>query len=179
MKQIFKITTLGILFFFVCTLQLSAQKCKFAYSKTDPISGEMTKGNMLTISVMTYYWKIGFNRIGDSFDLGMFIRISTTAREILQKGDPLILRLANGEIITINSIDEFLPSAQVSGAGTTSARILTEYRGKFYIDAASLQKIADSPPTFIRMNIESKVYEKEITAKDGKKVSQAARCILQ
>jgi hypothetical protein len=109
----------------------------------------------------------------------MFIRCDGNLREIIQKGDPITLKLSNGEIITIKSQDEFLPSAQATSSQGTSRGVLTTYIGKYDIDVASLQKIAENPPTFIRMNIESKVYEKEISAKDGKKVAQAAACILQ
>ena len=137
MKQFSKILSLGILFLFVCTLQLSAQKCKFDYNKTDPITGESTKGNT-------------------------------------QKGDPIVFKLSNGEVITVSALDEFLPTAQATQNG-----IITVYQGKYRIDAATLQKIAESAPTFVRMNIESKVYEKEINAKTGKQISEAATCILQ
>ena len=32
---------------------------------------------------------------------------------------------------------------------------------------------------FIRVNLGSRVYERELSAKDGKKISEAAKCILQ
>ena len=178
MKQITKILTLGILFFLAFSMQLSAQKCKYDFDKKDPITGETTKKNTVTISISPYYWKLGYSRTGDNFQVEMFIRCNGNLREIIQKGDPIILKLSNDEIITVYSKDEFLPFAQTSSS-QTATRVLSTYNGKYDIDATSLQKIAENPPTFIRMNIESKVYEKEISAKDGKILAKAAACILQ
>jgi hypothetical protein len=171
MKQFSKILTLGFIFLFICTLQLSAQKCKFNYNRTDPITGESAKGNTFSIHIA---WKMGFNKLGDTYHLGMYIRLSGNIREFIRKGDPLVFKLSNGEVVTLNSLDEFLPAAQATESG-----IVTVYQGKYDIDVATLQKIAANPPTYVRMNIESKVYEKEISSKDGKKITQAATCILQ
>ena len=176
MKKITTILTLGFLFLFATTLSLSAQKCKYDYNKADPITGEATKGN--SFSVWSFMgmsgWSLGFNKIGDTYYTGMFLRCSGNVREFIKKGDPITLKLSNGEVITINAQDEFLPVAQATQNG-----VVTTYNGKYNIDETILQKIAASAPTFIRMTIESKVYEREISAKDGKKASEAARCILQ
>jgi len=179
MKKITQILGLGILFLFATTLSLSAQKCKFDYNKKDPITGEATKGNTVTISKIVfvatnnYNWKLGFHRAGDSYHVGVSLEGYGNFRERIQKGDPITFVLSNGEIVTINSQDEFLPTARAAQV------VVTEYKGKYDIDVAALQKIAENPPTFIRMNVESKVYEKEINSATGKQIAQAARCILQ
>jgi len=170
MKKTTQILSLGILFLFA-TLSLSAQKCKFDYNKKDPITGEASKGNTAAIA---RYWKLGFNRTGDNYHVGMYLAYIGNLRERIQKGDPIMLKLSNGEIVTINAQDEFLPTQQA-----TTTAIYSQYLGKYDIDTITLQKIAENPPTFIRMNIESKVYEKEINSKTGKQIAQAARCILQ
>jgi hypothetical protein len=171
MRKITKILSLGILFLFVCTLHLSAQKCKYNYNRTDPITNESAKGNTFSIHIA---WKMGFNKLGDTYHLGMYIRLNGNIREFIRKGDPLIFKLSNGEVVTLNSSDEFLPAAQATENG-----IVTVYQGKYDIDVPTLQKIAANSPTYVRMNIESRVYEKEISAKDGKKITHAATCILQ
>jgi hypothetical protein len=85
-----------------------------------------------------------------------------------------MLKLSNGEVVTLVAQDDFLPVAKVTSGG-----VYTEYLSKYSIDAATLQKIAENPPTFIRMTAESNGYEKEISTKDGKKIAQIAACILQ
>jgi hypothetical protein len=180
MKKITKILTLGILFLFVFTLQLSAQKCKYDYNKKDPITDEATKGNTITLSTFAGGFsvgpacKIGFNRKGDSFHLGMLITYRLSTREYIQKGDPIVFKLSNGDVVTVYSQDEYSPVAQAS-----QGVIFSQYFAKYSLDASTLQKIAENAPTFVRINIGSMVFEKEIAAKNGKEISQAAACILQ
>jgi hypothetical protein len=171
MKKITSILTLGILLLFVFTLQLSAQKCKFDYNKTDPITGESTQGNTFSID---RWWKMGYNKTGNTYYLGMFIQYGGQVREIISKGDPITFKLSNGEIITVIAQEESLPVSQAYSTG-----VATFYSGKYEIDAVTIQKMAENPPTFSRIKIGSMVYEKEISAKDGKKISDAAKCILQ
>ena len=64
MKTFTKMMTLGVLLLFVCTMQLSAQKCKFDYDKKDQITGEQTKGTTFSIKI---WWKLGFNRVGNTY----------------------------------------------------------------------------------------------------------------
>ena len=177
MKKITKILCLGILFLFAFSWQLSAQKCKYDYDRADPITGEASKGN--TCTIQTYgmgfpIWQVGFNKMGDSYFIGNMYRLVGNVREVIQKGDQMFIKLSNGELITLVAQDDFLPIAKATQSG-----VYTEYLSKYAIDAATLQKIADNQPTFIRMNIESKTYEKEISSGDGKKMAQAAKCILQ
>jgi hypothetical protein len=172
MKKVTKILSLGILFLFVSTLHLSAQKCKFDYNKTDPFSGEATKGISFNIKPKELYFGImGFSKAGNIYH---FELINTTfqgdLRIIIQKGDQILLKLSNGEMITLISKDEIKPNALI---------FTTQYKGLYDIDAESLQKIAENPPTFIRIHIGSKVYNEEFSSGIGKKIAQAAACILQ
>ena len=175
MNRITKVLTLGILFLFAFSMQISAQKCKYDYEKKDPITGEATKGSVQTIQPGRFVplWQIGIHKIGDAYFVSNLYRCLGVAQDILKKGDQIIFKLSNGEIVALIAQDECLPIAKTPG------EILTEYLSKYNIDAAILQKIANNPPTYVRLNIERKVYEKEIPAKDGKKVAQAAACILQ
>jgi len=169
MKKTTQILGLGILFLFATTLSLSAQKCKYDYNKKDPITDEVTK--KITFKPV-YYIQMSFNKIGETYFSEMLLAYTGNIRDIIQKGDPIVFKLSNGEVVTINSQDEFVPSVQVTQTG-----FISRYKATYDIDAATLQKIAENPPTFFRMNIGSKVEEKEI--KNGKKISEAARCILQ
>ena len=171
MKQTTKILTLGILFLFAFSMQLSAQKCKYDYDKKDPITGEITKGNKFTISAPN--WRMSFDRSGDTYFSELKLFCKGNAREIIRKGDVITFKLANNEIVTITAIDDFLPVANANETGVWS-----QYDGKYSIDPIVLQKIAENPPIFVRMSIESKVYSEEVSAKNGKKIQEAARCIL-
>jgi len=172
MKKITKILSLGILFLLVCTLHSSAQKCKFEYNKTDPITGENTKGNKFKVNGS---WDMGFNRIGNTYYASMEYDIRGELKDILQTNDPIIIKLSNGEIITLTAQEECVPAYK----NVWAAGWYTYWNGKYSINASSIKSIAENPPVFARMNIGNKVYEQQIPTKDGKAISEAAKCILQ
>jgi len=182
MKKITKILTLGILFLFATTLSLSAQKCKYDYNKKDPITGETTKRIGLNIESklmvigtgIIYRANIGFNKTGETFSVDVELCYTGNLRESILKSDPFILKLSNGETVTIYPQSDFLPAAMANQNG-----VYTQYKAKYDIDAASVQKIAESAPIFLRLNLESRVYDRELDNKDKQKFMNAARCILQ
>ena len=159
--------------------QLSAQKCKFDYNKKDPITGEMTKSITIRLSkilvIHPYHSGMRFSRVGDTYYLELCIHLAGNQRDIISKGGaPLTFSLPNGETITIYSQAETLPIQQASEAGISTIYII-----KYDIDAVSLQKMAENPPTFYRLYINNSAYDKELPEKVQKKISQAATCILQ
>lgn len=182
MKQLTKILGLGILFLFLASMQLSAQKCKYDYDKKDPITGEISKGIAVAIELKGSYAlpgnatksEIGFNKNGETYFISFKITFFAHYKEFIRKGEPLMIKLSNGEFITINAQDEFIPSHAADQVG-----VYTTYSANYNIDAVSFQKLTDSPPTFVRVNFENRIYDREITDKVQKKLYQAAKCILQ
>ena len=178
MKQNIKILCLGILFLFVCALHLSAQKCKYVYNTTDPITNEVKKKNKIFINSYNGAAKpsgeIGFEKINENYFIASRnIIYGQLTKEILPKNELLTMRLSNGEIITVYSQDECIPVEQIV------ATIETSYSRKYDVDIATLQKISENFPTYIRINLGSRVYEREISSGKGKKIAAAAACILQ
>jgi len=180
MKLVLKILSLGIIFLFLCTVQLSAQKCKFKYEKKDPITGEVTKGTKFVVEAQwmitskPFHRFIGISRIGDTYFIEIEIMVAGNAREFISIGDPFVVKLANDETITAYSQAEFRPTQQAN-----QNLIYSTYIAKYEIDELSLQKMAKSPPTFYRLNIEAKTYDKNLSGPVQKQLSQAAKCILQ
>jgi len=182
MKKTTQILGLGILFLFATTLSLSAQKCKYDFNKTDRITGEQSKGigfkiefKMAPGGIGTIYRSsMGFNKVGESYHVNVELMFTGQLRERILKSDPLIIKLSNGETITIYPQADFTPTAT---AGPTS--VFSQYDAKYDIDAASLQKIAESAPVFFRISLQDKVYDRELSKKDQKNFMNAARCILQ
>jgi len=178
MKKTTKILTLGILFLFVFTLQLSAQKCKFDTNTIDPITNEVKKKNKVFINNYNGTNKplgeIGFEKINENYFLvSRNVIYGQLTKEILPKNEPFKMKLSNGEIVTVYSQEECIPVEQIVQS------IETSYIRKFDIDVATLRKIAENPPTFIHANLGSRVYEREISSKIGQKIANAAACILQ
>jgi len=175
MKKGTKILSLGILFLFVCTLSLSAQKCKFSTQK-DKVTGKIKKWNSIkflpkgTINGS----QISFIKTDTTYHFEMFIISKGNFREPIQKGDPIVIKLSNEEEITLTSIDEFKPTSQI-----LDGLVTYRYKGLYEIDAVLLKKIAEFQPTIISIFIGDKVYTDELSSKTGLKFSEGAACILQ
>jgi len=186
MKHITKILGLGILFLFFATMQISAQKCKFDYEKNDPFTGEITKGISLEVKEKTsmpsvthagkpFRYNFIVNRLGDNFFIDADIYFGGNVRELIRKGEPFILKLSNGETISLTAQDDVVPIA----IGQPSGGFWTQYKAKYSIDAVTLQKLSTFTPTLFRFSLEGKNYDREVDSKEQKKFTQATTCILQ
>lgn len=171
MKQITKILGLGMLLLFLASMQLSAQKCKFAYDKKDPITGEQSKGVQFTIQRT---WALAICRLGDTYFISMAMTGAGNNREIITTENTIILKLANGELITINAKEEYVPAAQATQYG-----VVTQWRAEYNISEEDLQKMANSPLTYVRMQIGARTFDQEIDTKKGQDFQNKSKCILQ
>jgi hypothetical protein len=173
MKKITKILSLGVLLLLSCTTQLSAQKCKFDYNKKDQLTGESSKGTTFSIKL---WWKLGFNRVGDTYYVGMYININGNVRDIITPENTLIFKLSNGEIVTLHANDNFVPTAQVNQAQNA---VVSAYHAKYDISAEDFQKLAASPLVYVKMGIGSaRNYDSEFNAKKGEEFQNKAKCII-
>jgi hypothetical protein len=185
MRQITKILGLGIVFLFLNSMQLSAQKCKFDYEKNDPFTGEVTKGISLEIrekasmpsvthSGKPFRYNFIVNRLGDKYFIDVDIYFGGNVRELIRKGEPFIFKLSNGETISLTAQEDVVPIA----IGQPSGGIWTQYKAKYSIDAETLQRLSTFSPTHFRFSLEGKNYDRELASKEQKKFTQAAACIL-
>lgn len=170
MRNVIKIFGFAMLFFFIAP-QVYSQKCKFDYNKKDPLTGEATKGNTFKVHPN---WHLGLNKIGDKYLVDMFMRVAGNTREIITPENTIIFKLENGEIITINADNEYVPIAEVYADG-----VVSQIRAKFTISEENLQKIAASPLTYVKMTIGARTYDFEFKTKKGAEFQNNAKCILQ
>ena len=170
MKNVIKIFGLAMLFMFIAP-QVYSQKCKFDYEKKDPLTGEATKGNTFKAHPN---WRLELNKVGDKYHVGMFMRVSGNTREIITPESTIIFKLENGEIITVNADNEYVPIAEVYESG-----VISQMRAKFTISEEDLQKIAESPLAYVKMTIGARTYDSEFKTKKGAEFQNNAKCILQ
>ena len=173
MKKITQILSLSILLLFACSMQLSAQKCKFDYNKKDQLTGEQSKGITFSIKL---WWKLGFNRVGNTYYIGMYINLNGNLRDVITPDNTLVFKLANGEIITLHANDNFYPTAQVNA---NQNGVVSRYDAKYDISAEDMQKLASSPIVYVKMGIGgARNYDSEFNAKKGEEFQNCAKCIL-
>jgi hypothetical protein len=172
MKKNIAILSLGILFLFAGAGQLSAQKCKYDFEKKDPITNEMTKGNTFGIKM---WWRLGLNKFGDRYFVGMAITIAGNVRDIITPENTISFKLSNGEIIVLNAKEEYLPIAQATVNG-----VITVYQAQYDISKEDLQKLAASPLSYVKVNVGSaRSWDSEFKEKKGAEFQQKANCIMQ
>ncbi len=119
-------------------------------------------------------WALVIGKHGDTYSISMVMNRAGNFREIITTENTIILKLANDELITINANEEYLPAAQATQYG-----IVTQWSAVYNISEEDLQKMANSPLTYVRMEIDTRVFAKEIDAKKGKDFQNKSKCILQ
>ena len=169
MVQRIKFLGFAMLFVFTATIAFG-QKCKYDYKKNDPITGEESKGSTFSIKI---WWKLGLNKNGNQYFVGMFVRIDGNIRDVITPENTIIFKLENGDIITVNANEHYAPSAQAGQRGVHS-----DFRANYNISPEDMQKLAASPLTHIRMGIGTRVYDESFSAKRGKSFQNIAKCIL-
>jgi hypothetical protein len=80
---------------------------------------------------------------------------------VIPKGSDVIIKLENGEIITLKTVSDISPKSQANAAGVFSA-----FTYETTLDKALLAKLAASKPVLIRLP-DVKSGSPDITGKDG------------
>ena len=170
MKNAIKI--LGISLLLMCaTGQAYSQKCKYDYQKEDKITGETTKGSTFSIKM---WWKLGLNKNGNQYFIGMWIRINGNIRDVITPENTIIFKLENGEIITINANEDYFPSAQTDQYG-----VYSDFNARFSISEEDMKKLAASPLVYVKVGVGARVYDESFATKKGRTFQNLAKCMLQ
>ena len=168
------------------TLNLSEvkaqKKCKFDYEKTDEFTGKIIKGNTTPIDKVTPFsqssWYLGINREGDEFYISIYIQLSGELNTYLEKGDSLMFKFDDGEIITVYANKRSSPETNAGVVGNRLV-VVTSYRTNYNITTEEMEKFTKSFVDYIRMNVYDKVIEKKLIEKYRKKLINNALCIMK
>ncbi len=171
--KIVKITLiLGLIIFFTTAY---AQKCKYDYEKNDEFTGAKSKGNTTKLSNA---WLIGLNKVDDTYNLGVFIRLDGEKNLYLEQGDSIMFKFSNGNFVTFYAKVRSAPESQVI-TSLTAAAIITTYRAVYDIPVDKMNLLKNNAVTHIRMNIGNLVYQEELKEKTTKIFQQNADCIMK
>jgi hypothetical protein len=174
MKSNIKILGMFIAFMFIFSLT-EAQKCKYDYEKTDEFTGEISKG--LTIKITNWLY-IGINKAGDNYYLGASIVINGELNYYVEKGDSLLIKLSNGEMMTLYSKERSAPVSQVVQSFYT-ASVVTRFDIRYDLSEEQLQILSKYDVTYLRIFAGSNQYDDETFPKTAAKIKNGAVCILQ
>ena len=174
MKKYIKIILLAII-----TLSYSniyAQKCKYAYDKKDPFTGEISKG--VSSPIAGGWWLLGMTKLGDNYNIEISLRVQGDMNTDIMKGDPIMFKLENDKVLTVYANEQYSPNSNVTVV-VDKPSIYSVYQARYTISKDDLKLLADSAVTYIKMNISDGVYQREIKKKHAKKILRNAYCISQ
>ncbi|MBK9400429.1 MAG: hypothetical protein IPN36_06055 [Bacteroidetes bacterium] len=153
-----------------------AQKCKYDVETTDAFTGTKTIG---TTAKLPQGALIGFNLSNNKYWVGIFIEFFGEKNDKIAKGDSLLLKLGNGEIITLYTNDNYAPTSYVYGQGTSAANVKSYYKPNYTADAATMGKIAANPVTDLKFFMGVNNLPIAVDEKFREKIMNAAACILK
>ena len=153
-----------------------AQKCKYDVETTDAFTGKKTVGISAKLPKGAL---IGFNLASDKYWVGLYIEFFGEKNEKIAMGDSLLLRLGNGEIITLYTNQESAPTSYIVGQGTAYANVKSYYKPDYNTDAATLTKISLNPVTDLKFYMGINNLAISVDEKFREKIMKAAGCIIK
>lgn len=152
-----------------------AQKCKYDVETTDAFTGKKTLGISAKLPNDA---AIGFNLANDKLWVGLLIQFFGEKNEKIAQGDSLLLKLSNGEIITLFTNDVVAPTSYVAGSGGYNPNIASYYKPNYTIDMANMIKLSQVTITHLRVGFGANNITIPVDEKYREKIMKAARCIL-
>ncbi len=167
-----KYISLIFLFAALSVNSIYAQGCQI---NEDPFTNE---------KVITYNWKQGivfYEQTPDHTKFGIRIHYDGEQNVVFEKGNQLLFKLDNDEVLTLTTCADAVPETKIS-ANQYSAAVYTAYTFVFYITPEQLKKLADHRLTAVRYpdaNGEKlDIFLKGKRNKYSKAVQEGGQCII-
>lgn len=159
-----------------------AQNCKFDVDKNDEFTNKRKVSSTLNIGPKTLngdkhlrvFWTVTVTKNGDDYSLNLLTTVFGKRDDIFSKGEKLLAKLADGSIIEFTAGEDAIPSFIVNSLGA-----FTQLNIHFNTDAATLNKIASSNLTVLRLKVGSLELDATIAENKAEKLTKLASCILQ
>lgn len=164
------------LMFVVCTSSVvQAKKCSYDIDKKDEFSGKTTRSTSATLAKS---WKMIFSKSDEVYSISVYLLLPGEINTGVNKGDSLLIKLTDGEIIRLVSENDVAPRSYVAGTGAYAA-IVTDFTPLYLSTKEDFEKISKAGISVVRVFIGTQFMEVSVKKKDGKKISRAAQCILE
>lgn len=146
-----------------------AQKCTYTVDQKDPSTGVATQKIMVTIKDNFHLW---LNRVGVDKSISFEIVFADIKREIIHKGDTLVLQMSNDDFITLVASEDAHPAGKADDVVE-----ITNYYPVYKLSPADLNRILAARVTGVKMYFGKEFNVWEFNEKQGKKILEAANCI--
>ncbi len=152
---------------------LQAQDCKFDEEKKDPFSNELMRKTAHKIGPATWNWMLTFTQTGSNLVMDLRVVSGAHLQETVAKGNILLLKLANGEVLQLPSLEDSAPAHLVA-----SGVIWTNYFFKYQLTDDVKAKMAQSPITDLKIKIGAiETLLPKITEKQTNKIMNTVGCM--
>ncbi len=149
-----------------------AQKCHLDIDEKDAFTGEITRSYMHAFLISKMYWEFSFARKGNSYSFVLAPVYGGRVPANASVGTKLYLKLEDGTILEETLAEEVLPSYMLNGC--------TRWQMRFEVSEDKMKKLAASPITTIKTNINNtEYYIPSLKSKHGSKIQNAAACMIR
>jgi len=162
-----KRTLLIVLIFFFSLHSSFAQDCSGVKRKTDAF----TREQISTASLKCGNLSMTLERSGDKYYIGFFFMMGSYSDAVFAKGEKVMLRLDNDEIVEVENDHDFKPTS------TPGNVIWTRWTTKSQVDEQLFEKLGKHSITGIRFMLAGNEQTQGVKDRQADKIREAAACI--
>ena len=167
---------------YLCAQNLD--NCRFQINKTDEFTGEhilvTTAEKMNNPLSGSYQFAFSFVNIIDRDNLLppsklMNIKLSSVNKSLfIGKGDPVLIKLSNNDIIELLAMDDYYTETK----SISSSRTLTQVSSNYEISNENLVKIMKIGIAKIQINTSTSQVNLVLRQNDNKKINKMLNCVV-
>jgi hypothetical protein len=153
-----------------------AQKCNFDKDEKDEFTNEKVRAvkHKITCNRAELNWSVLMEQKGANYFMTVENNVYTKIDDVLPKGSKILLKLENGNILSVTTDDDCIPSHK-----TVQWYIITSWFPKGKLTKEDVTQLSQSKVTSIRMNIGGKDYNSpSVSGKEGGRIMTSAGCLL-
>lgn len=173
MKKILIATSL-----LLAVTQATAGDCKGVKERVDPFSNKPEKTAQFTIGGMFTKWTIEMEQKEGAATMRWGIAAQGEFNQKLDVGTKLLLRLEDGTILTLGTIEASTPVTQaVSGGGAVN--VFSVYYLKFGLSEETLGALSKSVVTDVKIDVPGlKIKNPTLKGRQMEKIKDVSSCFL-
>jgi hypothetical protein len=149
---------------------LSAQKCKYAYDKTDPMTEERVRRSE---NKLKNYFIVSYYRKGDSLRVELNVHFVGERNFQVPPGEKLDLKLTGGEILSLSNAQVASPISYVAGS-----QVMTNYAMSYFCSKEQMQQLARSGFKAASAKLGDETLTVEVKEKEVGDTGSKAACML-
>jgi hypothetical protein len=149
---------------------VAQKKCKYSFDKEDPMTNERVRRNYVKGKS---YFKFAFYRKANDFRFETLIVFNGTQEFVVPKGQEIVVKLGNGDVIKGINADNATPNSYVANAA-----VMTNYSMSYIVSKEQMELMAKHGITVVSTKLGNKTYTLEFKEKALEKNKVKIACML-